>query len=81
MYNGLEDELKLFSKFVFIYEKKIKNWSKVDEFAELSKIAGKVFKHDIQPLVKFATKEEIANRTDGFKQTLFFTRDGKAPEG
>lgn len=77
-YNGLKGDMNTLAKFVFIYEKKIKHKSRVDEFTEVSAEAMHVFKHDIQPHIKFATKEEIANQTDFSKQTLFFTGDGKA---
>lgn len=68
------------AKFVFIYEKKIKYRSRVDEFAEVSTEASYAFKHNIQPHVKFATKKEIVNQTDFSKQTLFFTGDSKAAQ-
>lgn len=77
-YNGLKSDMNTLAKFVFIYEKKIKYKSRVDEFAEVSTEASHVFKRNIQPLVKFATKEEISNQNDFSKQTLFFTGDGKA---
>lgn len=77
-YNGLKGDMNTLAKFVFIYEKKIKHKSRVDEFTEVSAEAMHVFKHDIQSHIKFATKEEIANQTDFSKQTLFFTGDGKA---
>lgn len=77
-YQGLKQDMNTLAKFVFIYEKQIKHKSRIDDFNEVSTNAYNVFKHKIQPLVKYATKEEIANQTDFSKQTLFFTGDGKA---
>jgi hypothetical protein len=73
LYNGLKDDLNTFSKFVYIYETKIKFIRKVNDFLMVSREASYLFKHNIQPKVKYATKYEIASLADFSKQTLFFT--------
>lgn len=73
LYNGLKDDMNTFSKFVYIYETKIKFIGKVSDFLMVSKKASYLFKHNIQPKVKYAKKEKIASLTDYSKQTLFFT--------
>ena len=77
-YHGLKQDMNTLAKFVFIYEKQIKHKSRIDDFNEVSTNAYNVFKHKIQPLVKYATKNEIANQADFSKRTLLFTKDDKA---
>lgn len=74
LYNGLYYNLNTLSKFVYIYETRIKTMSRTDDFLNLSKGAACVFKSKIQPKIKYATKDEIANQTDFTKQSLFFTK-------
>lgn len=74
-YNGLKSDMNVFSQFVFIYETKIKFQWKYNDFFKISEQASYIFKHKVQPKVKYATKEEIALQTDFLKQTLFFTKN------
>jgi len=79
LYNGLENDLKTFAEFIYIYETSIKFKSKVDEFGLISQKAAQLFKKNIQPKVKYATKNEIADFIDeSKKQSLFFTKDNNA---
>lgn len=75
LYNGLQSEMNLLSKFVFIYETEIKYKRKADDFLMISAQATYVFKHNIQPKVRYATKDKIAIHTDFSKFTLIFTKD------
>lgn len=67
--------MNLFSKYVYIYETEIKHYGKFIDFLQISEKAAYMFKHKIQPKVKYASKTEIAAQTDFTKQTLFFTKD------
>ena len=49
LYNGLENDLKTFAEFIYIYETSIKFKSKVDEFGLISQKAAQLFKKNIQP--------------------------------
>lgn len=74
-YNGLDSDLKTLAKFLYIYEVWIKKMNRADDFLNLSKDAAHIFKSELQPQIKYATKDEIANRTDFAKtKTLFFTK-------
>lgn len=74
-YNGLQSDFNSLAKFVFIYETMInKRMNKENDFLQLSSKAFYLFKHKLQPNMKFATVKEIENLPEQAKQTLFFTK-------
>lgn len=73
-YNNIEDQLKTFAKFVFIYETKIKQMTKETDFNSISSDALHSFKR-MQKSMKYAKEEEIRNTTIFSKQTLLFTKN------
>ena len=73
-YNGLKSDFNSLSKFVFIYETRIKRMNRENEFIQFSSNAFYLFKHELRTNIKFATISEIKNIPEHTKQTLFFTK-------
>ena len=73
-YNGLKSDFNSLSKFVFIYETRIKRMNREDEFIKFSSNAFYLFKHKLRINIKYATMSEIKNIPQKTKQTLFFTK-------
>lgn len=73
-YKGLNSDMNLFSKFVFVYETEIKHLEKADDFLKFSTRAAHIFRHEIQPKVKNATRKELKSQIDFTKHSLFFTK-------
>lgn len=73
-YNGLKSDFNSLSKFVFIYETRIKRMNRENEFIQFSSNAFYLFKHKLRTNIKFATISEIKNRPKQTKQTLFLTK-------
>lgn len=73
-YNGLKSDLNSLSKFVFIYETRIKRMSREEDFRQFSYNAFYLFKHKLRTNIRFATMSEIKDISDQTKGTLFFTK-------
>lgn len=73
-YNGLKSDMNLFSKFVFIYETRLKNIVKDDEFKRISPGAYHLFIQDFQRKVKYAKISEIPDYTENTTPFLYFTK-------
>ena len=67
-YNGLKSDFNSLSKFVFIYETRIKRMNRENEFIQFSSNAFYLFKHKLRTNIKFATISEIKNRPKQTKQ-------------
>ena len=72
-YNGLESDMILFSKFVFIYETIIRQIKKKEEFIRLSKEANDFFSQRIQGKVKYGARVESVTLNNEKDKTIVFT--------
>ncbi len=74
-YNGLEKDLSLLSKFVFIYEKRIKSLEKQADFMTAFSHANELYEQSIKPYVSHSKiKKLILDPHKDKKYTLRFTK-------
>ncbi len=60
-YNCLGGDLKTLLQFVFIYEKRIKDMSKNEDFSKVFISASRLFKRSIQKNMRYASIESLKN--------------------
>ena len=75
-YNGLNDDLKSFAQFVYIYETNIKNMQGgLNEFSHKYSRAYNMFvKNKLNKKIKYATTKEIASLKDEKKYPFYMTK-------
>lgn len=74
-YNGLKSDYNALAKFVYIYEKEIKNLNSESQFSQKYPQAFNVFKHHLKGSIKYATQEDLNQEVeDSKKYTLYFTK-------
>lgn len=74
-YNGLKSDYNTLAKFVYIYEKEIKNLNTESQFSQKYSQAFYVFKHHLKGSIKYATLEELSQDVANSKKyTLYYTK-------
>lgn len=73
-YSGLKTVLSVFSKFIIIYETKIKGMRRCSDFEMLFPNAFDIFAYKMRHSLKYATCDEILEIHEYAKYTLFFTK-------
>lgn len=73
-YNNIENQLKTFAKFVFIYESVIKQMTRETDFKVISANAFHIFKFNLQKKMRYTSDRELKDEDFSDKHTLLFTK-------